>query len=102
MRTPKPAVGQVDAGLDRDDHAGLQRPVGRDVVHLEAHRMAGAVDEGVSVAGLLDDRPGGRVDVGVGGARRGGGDAGQFGLQDYLVDLALLRGEDPGGRAACG
>ena len=53
---PVPA-GQVDAGLDGEGHARLQRQVvaGDDVgllVHLQADAVAGAVDEVLAVARL--------------------------------------------------
>src|SRR6185503_8168175 len=54
------AARQVDAGLHRERHARLERPVrpGHDVrllVHLEADAVSGAVDEVLAVAGLRDE-----------------------------------------------
>ena len=54
------AAGQIDAGLDREHHALLQHrlrgrgDVGR-LVAIDAHAVAGAVDEVLAVAGILDD-----------------------------------------------
>ena len=65
-RTP-PWVGQVHTRLDGDDDAGGERSIGggrhpRGLVDLEAHAVAGAVQEGVAPAGVVDDVAAGRVD----------------------------------------
>src|SRR5437660_12628224 len=62
------AVGEVDAGLDGDDHAGTQGAVGGYVVDFESELMSDAVDEGVGIAGLVDHVSGGGGHVGNSGA----------------------------------
>src|SRR5436309_15397409 len=62
------AAGQVDPGFDGE---GVARPKGcpvarhqvRILVLLQADAVAGAVHEELAVAGAVDDRPGGGVDV---------------------------------------
>src|SRR5260370_11535057 len=67
-------AGEVDAGFDRDDGAGIQRtrrgasdPGG--LVDLEADAVAGAVHEPVAEAGVFDDRPARPGDLRAGDTR---------------------------------
>ena len=58
------ALGQVDAGLDRDHCAGGQRRfVEAGVVDVESDEMAEAVDELVEVAGLAQRGLGGLLQI---------------------------------------
>ena len=66
-RTP-PAAGEVDAWLDAEDHSFLQsfafsRPDERRLVALQPEAVTGAVREELAVAGILDDRAGGVIDL---------------------------------------
>ena len=93
-------LGEVDARFDGDDAAVDQRssrgPAHPGVlVDVETHAVAGAVQEGVGPAGLVDDRAAGRVDVlaaDPGGHR---GDAGRLGLEDHVEHPLLGRARLP-------
>src|SRR4051812_44513286 len=88
---------QVDAGLDREAHAGLDRAVlaldhVRRLVGRETDAVAGAVDESLAVAGIGDHTPGRAVDVLAGDADADRFDRGLLRAADDLVHLGLLRG----------
>src|SRR5260221_3048549 len=58
------ALGQVDARLDGEDRAGgKRRAVEPRVVHVEPDEMSEAVDELVEVAGFLERRLGGLLQI---------------------------------------
>src|SRR5690606_24613481 len=82
--------GQVEAGLDGEGEAGLQRfsVAGDDVrvlVAFDADAVAGAVDEVVAVAGLGDDVAGGGVDRLARDAGADGFAGGVLGTPQHLV-----------------
>src|SRR6185312_9256409 len=88
---------QVDPGLDREAHAGLDR-TGlaldhvRRLVDREADAVAGAVDEPLAVPGAGDHAAGGAVDVLAGGAGADRVERGLLGEADDVVHLRLLLG----------
>jgi hypothetical protein len=93
-------VGDVDAGLVGEDHAGHHllvvalHEVGP-LVHVEADAVADAMVEevvGGAVAGFDDDLAGGAVDDLHGDAGAGGGERGGLGVEDDFEDGALQVG----------
>ena len=60
------------------------------LVDLHAHAVTQAVAEVLALAGRLDHRPGGGVDLAAAGAGPDGLQTGQLGREDQLVDLARL------------
>src|SRR5207248_6286043 len=96
------AVGEVDAGLDGDDHAGAKRAVGSDVVDFEAELVADAVDEGVGVPGFVDHVSGGCVHVGNSRAGASRLDRSELRPQHDVVSVALLGGETAADRERAG
>src|SRR5262249_41438294 len=87
-------AGQVDAGLDGDDHALLEHGVAARVeagvlVRLQAQAVADAVDEPVAQAAGPDDRPPRFIALAHGGARTPRRHAGVVGGQHQRVDLQL-------------
>ena len=96
IRTPK-RPRQVDAGLDREAHAGLDQvrlalDHVRRLVGGQADPVADAVDEVLAVAGVGDHLARGAVDLLAGDARADRLEAGLLGAADDLVHLALLVG----------
>src|SRR4051794_10420032 len=91
------AAGQVDAGLDREAHAGLDA-IGLALDHVrrlvgpESGAMPDAVDEVLAVAGVGDHLASGAVDPLAGDPGADGLEAGLLGLAHDLVDRALLVG----------
>ena len=67
IRTPEPAV-EIDPRLDAERHAGLEHRrvlfLGvRRLVHLESDPVPGAMEEALAVAGGLDHRSRGPIDL---------------------------------------
>src|SRR4249919_3295040 len=88
---------QVDPGLDREAHAGLDRAGFaldhvRRLVGRETDAVAGAVDEPLAVSGFGDDPAGGAVDVLAGGAGANRLECGLLRAAHDVVHLSLLRG----------
>ena len=139
MRTPMPRYScghgqvvdlEVQARLDREDHAGLEDAVVvhlaarlRAVVHVDAEVVARAVDHVAAVVSAVvgverlfgghreqpplgdarrDDLHRGLVDLAELHTGLGGGEAGVGGLAHRLVDAPLHLGEAAAHRAACG
>jgi hypothetical protein len=91
-------AGEVDAGLDGDDHAGFEgggaeTGEGEGFVDIAAKTVTEAVAEVVAVAGFGDDVAGGFVDFFAVDAGFDGGDAGELSVEDHFVDFAHFCGD---------